>query len=1560
MGDMDMKRIALLLLAISLAGFSQYASARLAGWYTSSSSPVYATPELACRASVYISSYPDNNYAGYTYFNFKYVGCYCHSNPGRPDCGFAVLYSGYYITADVKSDGSGSGQNVDPGKTKGKACPCEGDPIDPGTGNEFETEPDYSLPDAQQLKFTRYYNSGDQSAGILGAGWRDNYARHLTPEYVPSPPSAYAGPPGESNLYRTRQEACEQGWKSVKAEALAHPYYSHASYEGTTCVVYNGNYGEKPVRVGTVELYYAPTGIPIPNAEPIAWTATRADGKVYRFRKTADGWQADADVNIKLVSTADGFRLTDENDNVELYNAAGRLISVTDRVGRTQVMGYDSSGRLTSVRGAFGSELLLNYSNGHLATVTEPGGGVIAYEYDAQDNLTHVTFPDGTARQYLYEDANYPHALTGIVDEDGNRFASWQYDAQGRATLNERAGGAGRIQLDYSDALTTTVTEPLGAIRTYHFDVVQGVPKPASVDMRACSTCAAKTEYFTWDANGRLASQTDYAGHQTTYGYDGRGLQTSRTEAAGSAQARTISTDWDPTFRLPVRVTEPGKVTTYQYDSRGLIQARTNTDSATGAARVTSYGYDARGLLTSIDGPRTDINDVTSFAYDSAGNISTITNALGQTTQIIAYTADGWPLTIIDPNGIETDLTYDARGRLLTRTVAGATTHFAYDAAGQLKKVTLPTGSYLAYTYDAAHRLTAIDDSLGNRLAFTLDALGNCVEEDDRDAQGIVRRSVKRVYDQLNHLSEVVGGAGQISQYSYDKVDNLTSATDPLGNVTHQTFDALNRLVVTVDPMNGETSFNRDAQNHLDDVTDPRGLNTHYDHDAFGDVVGRDSPDTGYTAYTYDAAGNRITKTDARGVTTTYTYDALNRLTSIQYPDSSKNVTYTYDQGTYGIGHRTGMQDSSGTTTYAYDARGNRVHKTTTVDGHTFELAYAYDLSDQLTGVTYPDGMQVKYQRDATGRVVSVHVIRNGVSQALADNVSYEPFGPMTALTYGNGLTESRTYDKAYRLTGIDVPGVMQWSLTDDANDNITNIADALNSGDSQTFTYDPLNRLATAQGSYASQSYHYDLDGNRTSLTEAGTVESYSYGSASNRLLTAGTQPFQYDAAGNTVSDGLHTYTYDVTNRLTGYDDKPDVYLYNGLGQRVRKPIPVKPGDANGDGIIDQNDLLSLQDGLKGNTNLSAGMDCNQDGVIDNKDKSCIANQIGTTKNHGKGKGVQTATVAAASTTTTSAGTVLYQYMIYDEAGHLLGEYDENGNMIQEHIWLGNRPLGVASDNGLFYVTTDQIGTPRVITNASQQLVWRWGSDPFGNGQPDENPSGAGLFSYNLRFPGQYYDAETGRNYNYFRDYDSGIGRYVESDPIGLGGGINGYIYSLNGPVNGFDPLGEYCLSHRAINGISGFVAGAIAGAAAGHRNLRMAVVGAVVGGIAGAATAYFQHNDRGASVGAAFMAGALSNGNKIFSGGAGGIVAAGTTAYIEKKGLPDYAAVPVGSAVGGYLGATVGAFPTTTAVEVVPAIVKALRAGGTGAVVGLASGAAFIGTRYLLNKENDCGCGN
>jgi RHS repeat-associated protein len=154
--------------------------------------------------------------------------------------------------------------------------------------------------------------------------------------------------------------------------------------------------------------------------------------------------------------------------------------------------------------------------------------------------------------------------------------------------------------------------------------------------------------------------------------------------------------------------------------------------------------------------------------------------------------------------------------------------------------------------------------------------------------------------------------------------------------------------------------------------------------------------------------------------------------------------------------------------------------------------------------------------------------------------------------------------------------------------------------------------------------------------------------------------------------------------------------------------------------------------------------------------------------------------------------------YFVYDEAGHYLGQYNAAGALVEEIVWLGDIPVATLRTNtgggiGFFYIHTDHLNTPVRLTRLEDnEIMWRWDRDPYGGGAPDEDADGNGAFVFfNMRFPGQFADVESGLHYNLRRDYDYRTGRYLESDPMGLDAGINPYAYVDGNPILFSDPSG-------------------------------------------------------------------------------------------------------------------------------------------------------------------------
>lgn len=619
-----------------------------------------------------------------------------------------------------------------------------------------------------------------------------------------------------------------------------------------------------------------------------------------------------------------------------------------------------------------------------MATMTNPANGLYVYAYDTDGNLNTVTYPDGKTRTYLYNEQahtqNTPQlrALTGIIDENNNRFATFGYNAAGLAISTEHAGGVERVtvnygtpprieQSSYTDPLTnityvtifyvpptgTTVTDAFGATRGYDFQSVQGVIKHTGLT-QPCASCGGDASNTAYDANGNIASQTDFNGNLTTYTYDlTRNLETRRTEAAGTPLARTTTTAWHPTFRLPTQITEPNRVTTFTYDAQGNVTQKTLVAGT--LSRTWNYTYNSFGQILTADGPRTDVTDISTYTYDTQGNLATVTNALGHVTRLTAYDAHGRPLTIQDPNGLITQLSYDVRGRLVSRLVGTELTQFQYDGVGQLTRIILPDSSFMNYTYDAAHRLIAMTDALGNKISYTLDALGNRIKEDIFDPSNTLTQQRRRIFDSLNRLAQDIGAQNQITAYQYDANGNLIGTTDPLAHTTTQAYDALNRLVQVTDPANGIAKYTYGTNDRLTQVMDPRNIGTAYSYDGLDNLTQTVSLDAGSTTHTYDAAGNLITQTDARNKKTVYTYDGLNRLIKTEFSDAT-SITYQYDAGSNALGRLVKMTDPAGITQWTYDPQGRVITQTQTTGTLNQVLRYGYDASGRLAQLTYPSG----------------------------------------------------------------------------------------------------------------------------------------------------------------------------------------------------------------------------------------------------------------------------------------------------------------------------------------------------------------------------------------------------------------------------------------------------------------------------------------------------------------------------------------------------------------------------------------------------------------------------
>jgi YD repeat-containing protein len=612
------------------------------------------------------------------------------------------------------------------------------------------------------------------------------------------------------------------------------------------------------------------------------------DGGRARYLSPSTGgiWIATPEDGISVVQSGSDWLLKDATTGmIEQYNPEGRLVSLTEKEGRTYSLEYSTSstsveiapkqGLLIRVTGADGKAIHLYYDISAKLIRAETGDILLAtyaYETERQELLSSVVYADASRRTYLYENANSPlltvpgetellnglnaagvpdpqqanpstevshfklaqfvlgrrnrATLTGIIDENHHRYATYIYDEQGRVAQSQHAGGVESYAFRYDAPLQqTSEIDPLGTERVKTFSIVNGVLLPSGVSQPGGSGCGPASSAISYDENGNVASRTDFVGRQTCYAYDlTRNLETRRVEglAAGADcvgalsappaptaanPVRTISSQWHPDWRLETRRAEPKKLTTWVYNGqpdptnanavtscapsvallpdgkpiavlcKRIEQATTDATGATGfgatnsgSARIWSWTYNNVGQVLTENGPRTDVTDRTTYAYYASTDFSN--PAAGRTK------GDLWKTTNAIGHVTE-HLAYDKNGRLLkSKDPNGLITTLSYTSRGWLK--TRQVGDELTtYDYDAVGQLKKVTQPDGHWIGYD--------------------------YDAAHRLTDLYDKRGNRIRYTLDNAGNIVrvDAADPAGTLKRfhsRVYDALGRLQNLVQP----------------------------------------------------------------------------------------------------------------------------------------------------------------------------------------------------------------------------------------------------------------------------------------------------------------------------------------------------------------------------------------------------------------------------------------------------------------------------------------------------------------------------------------------------------------------------------------------------------------------------------------------------------------------------------------------------------------------------------------------------------------------------------------
>jgi YD repeat-containing protein len=591
--------------------------------------------------------------------------------------------------------------------------------------------------------------------------------------------------------------------------------------------------------------------------------AFRGDGSVASFTYVAGAYTTDADVTDTLTIVSGALQLTSAAQAIETYNYAGQLQSSANPDGSTLIYTYSDAstpalvapapGYLIQVTDQTGRTVKFEYLTpvgGNIATdamvskVIDSAGHTITATYNTAANLSTLTWADGKVRQYVYENAALPWALTGVIDEKNVRYATYGYDAQGNATSTELAGGVDRYTASYATppavqftqavdpntgyTVRTTsalapsgaiVTKPNGQTTTLNSSAVLGVPRLVGMSQPAGSGCNASNSYSTFDANANLTSKDDFQGQRICYAYDAKNQEITRVEGLANtvacatvlptnavlpANARKTTTTYHPDWRLPATVTMPGTITTRIYHDQADPFNGNAAASCTSAPNLPGGKPSpvlckqvVQATLPSGALDSTVANTTAQYTYNAAGKVLTATDTLNRTTTYTYYPSTAFTGT--DPNAVGNTV-----GDLqsITNPAGFVTTFNSYDKTGRVLKTTDPKGIVTDMTYTPRGWVSTVATTAPSQSA----------------------RTTTYTYDNVGQLTGVTNPDGSTLAYTYDAAHRLTGATDAKGNSVTYTLDNMgNRTKEDIKDPTGvlQRSIDRsfDALNRLQQVT---------------------------------------------------------------------------------------------------------------------------------------------------------------------------------------------------------------------------------------------------------------------------------------------------------------------------------------------------------------------------------------------------------------------------------------------------------------------------------------------------------------------------------------------------------------------------------------------------------------------------------------------------------------------------------------------------------------------------------------------------------------------
>lgn len=845
-----------------------------------------------------------------------------------------------------------------------------------------------------------------------------------------------------------------------------------------------------------------------------------------------------------------------------------------------------------------------------------------------------------------------------------------------------------------------------------------------------------------------------------------------KTVAVGNADSQvttyiyTTLTDGSVnTFPIPNEILTDSQKVTNTINVNGWIEQQTISYPKGGNSKTIAYTYytDAAavnyGLISNVDGPRTDVNDSISFTYNGFGNKATSTQIVNNRTVItkyLNYNTFAQPERIVYPSGLVDQFIYNADGTVQakvtgngseTENVSGAVTSYTYDHLKRVKSETNPDGEITTYDYDILGRLVKTvnpDGSIDTQSYFDNGIVkaseGAIAIYNEINVQGRISKTSTGTdinsnwkvfsYDSNGNITQTQTALGITEKWSFDALNRNTSYTDGEENTSTKTYDKVNNLTTSKDAVNsGSSPFNYVSSNLVKDEV---------------------NNDYATKSYLYDQADQVTRKTHGTRTCNYSNIDSLGRTGGISCnsendadPTYAYNYQYSYDQSNFGRLDGVTSNTSFGVnTSYSYDNLDRVIGKTQTNKSLTawggantsLSVGYSYSAAGNVTSITMPSGRVINYNYDGNkGRLASLNIAGN-------------PF--ISGIAYNN------------------VGQLASWNI-ENSNAKYSINYDSEKNGAIKSISYSNKNNI-----NLFSEVYNFDKDRRVIEVVNNTWKIFYNYSDA-NRLLDV----FVDTAAG--IADRGTSYYYDNNGNI------------NWIGHPTRDGVPSGKSFTILENTNRLDSIKDLRTGKIKKVNYYSTGEISSEPFLSSYDgngqmrySGGVNGQYYMAYSHKNERTIRSLSLAGGW----YPGAIQY---IYDENSNLIGEYAPNGTPIVEYVWMGNRPVAAIYGSGAgktYAVVTDNNTSPRMLVdNNNGSAVWQWDSMGFGVEQP------TGTVTFNLRFPGQYYDALTGLHYNLNRYYNPELGRYMEPDPIGLEGGSNPYVYAGNSPVMNTDSTGLF-----------------------------------------------------------------------------------------------------------------------------------------------------------------------